>query len=291
MQNINKGLIAAVPTGPKSINYANADERPVQPPVRLKQIALPTEHGGWGLLLEPIVVGLSVSFSTGGLWIALMTIGAFLTRQPLKTLLIDRLGMRVARRAKVALVFVVGFGLLFAFGLAAAVAKAGLVPLTPFLAVLPLAAVQIYFDCSRKSRNLLAELGGAIAISASVAAITLAGGFSFPHAVGLWAILVARLVPSILYVRERLLEEKGKPFSRSFPLAAHLAALGLAILLAYYGLVPVLAVVAMTMLLARSVEGLSSARRKMKAMKIGVLEVAYGMFTVLFIIAGHYADL
>src|SRR6476661_3892164 len=65
------------------------------PPVRVGQIALPSEHGGWGLLFEPLVAGLAIAPSVGGLCIAVMTVGAFLTRQPLKMLVIDRLGMRI----------------------------------------------------------------------------------------------------------------------------------------------------------------------------------------------------
>lgn len=261
------------------------------PAVRKSQIALPTEHGGWGLLLEPIVAGLAVAFSFGGLWIAVMAIGAFLARQPLKVLVIDRRGMRVDERAKVAALFVIGYGAIFLLGLAAAASVSGLGPMVPFAFVLPLAAVQIFFDFSRQSRRLLPELGGAIAISASIAAIALAGGLSLAAALGFWAVFVGRLIPSILYVRERLLLEKGKPFSKLLPLASHVAALLLVAILAYNGLSPILAVAAMLILLVRAAEGLSAGRKKMKAMKIGVFEIVYGLITVLSVVIGHHFGL
>jgi hypothetical protein len=47
----------------------------------------------------------------------------------------------------------------------------------------------------------------------------------------------------------------------------------------------------MVMLLVRAAEGLSAGRRKMKVMKIGVLEVIYGTLTVVFIVAGHYSGI
>ena len=258
------------------------------PAIRTGQIALPSEHGGWGLLLEPLIAGLAIAFTLGGLCIAVMTVGAFLTRQPLKILVLDRLGMRINERAKVALSFVFGFGAIFAAGLAGAVMTSGIYALTPFLFVLPLAAVQTYFDFSRKSRHLLPELGGAIAISASIAAIAIADGLSWTAAAALWIIFAARLIPSILYVRERLLLEKGKKFTRAVPIAAHVTALSTVAILAYIGLSPILTVFAMALLLGRAVEGLSSGRKKMKAMKIGVFEVAYGIITLLSVVIGHY---
>ena len=55
--------------------------------VRLRQIVLPTEHGSWGFLLEPIVAGVAVAFSAASVWIAVAVIGAFLARRPLQVLI------------------------------------------------------------------------------------------------------------------------------------------------------------------------------------------------------------
>ncbi len=60
------------------------------PSVRLRPIALPTEHGGWGLLGAPILLGLWVAPSVAGAWLSLAALAAFLTRQPLKLALGDR---------------------------------------------------------------------------------------------------------------------------------------------------------------------------------------------------------
>lgn len=266
-------------------------KKPAVPKMKTSKIALPTEHGGWGFLFEPIVAGLAIAFSMAGIWIAVMTIGAFLVRQPLKVLVIDRLGMRVNERAMTALYFVLGFGAIFTLGLAGTVMTAGWAPLVPFAFVLPLAAIQMYFDFSRQGRHVLPELGGAVTISASAAAIALAGGMTWPAALGLWAIFVARLIPSILYVRERLLLEKGKAFTRWIPIAAHVAAAAAVIALAWFGLSPWLVVAAMLILLVRAVEGLSANRYKMKAMKIGIFEVVFGTLTVLALIIGHYSGI
>jgi len=280
--------ISQNPPSTYSLNMPSQTVKKAAPKVRIGQIAMPTEHGGWGLLFEPIVAGLAIAFSVGGLWIAVMTIGAFLTRQPLKMLVIDRLGMRVNERARMALLFVGGFGAIFSLGLAGTFLAVGYRPLLPFAFVLPLALIQIYYDFSRQSRHLLPELGGAVAISGSIAAIALAGGFSWAAAFGLWGIFVARLIPSILYVRERLLLEKGKNFTRLVPIVSHVAAFLIVALLAYSGVSPILPVFAMLLLLYRAVEGLSAGRTKMKAMKIGVWEVIYGTITVLAVVIGYY---
>lgn len=259
------------------------------PVVRKRQIALPTEHGGWGFLFEPLVAGIAIAFSPAALWIALMTIGAFLVRQPLKVFVVDRLGMRIRDRAVAALFFACAYSILSFAGLAGTLSLVSPAVLLPFVAVLPLAILQIYWDVSRKSRHLLPELSGAISMSASIAVIALAGGMSRPVAFALWAIFAARFIPSIMYVRERLLREKGKQHSRSIPAIAHIVALLISVILAYNTLVPYLTAVAMLILLVRATAGLSPRGGRMKAMQIGVREVIYGAVLAVAIILGYYA--
>lgn len=256
--------------------------------VRLRQIALPTEHGGWGFLLEPLVAGVAIACSSAAPWIAVMTIGAFLLRQPLKVLFINRLGMKNRERARAAIAFALLYATIFAVGLSLTLITAGSRPLLPFMFVLPFAIVQIYADVSRQNRQLIPEITGAIAISASVAVMALAADLAWISAVALWTIFIARLIPSILYVRHRLLLEKGKDFSRITPTLAHIVALLLVAVLAYNGLSPYLTVFAMVLLLRRSISGLSPGRTRMRAMQIGVWEVIYGTLTVLSVIIGHY---
>ncbi len=42
------------------------------------------EHGGWGLLFEPIVLGLLLAPSLAGLFLSVAAMGAFLARHPFK---------------------------------------------------------------------------------------------------------------------------------------------------------------------------------------------------------------
>lgn len=267
---------------------ANAETLRPTPTIRVKQIALPTEHGGWGLLFEPMVAGLAVAFSVSGAWIALMFVGAFLMRQPLKIYVLDRRGMRNDARAAVALRYILLYAGVLAAGVAGTAVTSGLTPLLPLIAVLPLAALQNYYDLFRRSRHLVPELAGAIAISSSAAAIALAGGQAPAFSLALWLVFVARIIPSILYVRERLLLEKGKPYSRTLSNLAHIAAVVVVAGLAYTGLTTVPAVAVMIFMLYRAVEGLSPDRTKLKAMQIGVREVIYGVALVLAVVIGRF---
>src|SRR5205085_660938 len=58
--------------------------------VRLNTIALPVEHGGWGITLEPILLGLLIAPSAAGAGLAVATVGAFLARHPFKIVAGDR---------------------------------------------------------------------------------------------------------------------------------------------------------------------------------------------------------
>jgi len=257
--------------------------------VRVRQVALPSEHGGWAFLFEPLVAAMAIAFSSGAPWIALLTVGAFLTRQPLKVLIADRFGMRNRARAGLAFRFLVGYGAIFALGIAGTLFTVGVQPLLPFVLVLPFAVFQIYIDASGQSRKLIPELTGAIVMSASIASIGLSANMSCANAVALWAIFASRSIASILYVRERLRLEKGKRYSRSIPTFAHIAALFLTAALAYCGLSPFLTILAMSVLAYRAIAGLSPGRNKMKAMQIGVWEIIYGTIVVLSVVIGHYA--
>lgn len=259
--------------------------------VRVRQVALPSEHGGWAFLFEPIAAGLAIAFSAGGPWIACLTIGAFLTRQPLKVLIADRFGMRNRARAGMAFRFLLCYGAIFFVGLAGTLLSVGFQPLLPFIWVLPLALFQIYIDESGQSRKLIPELTGAVVMSASIAAIGLAANMPWADCVALWAIFASRSIPSILYVRERLRLEKGKGHSRVIPTLAHIAALILTAALAYSGLSPFLTILAMSVLAYRAIAGLSPDRNKMKAMQIGVWEIIYGTVVVLSVVIGHYAGI
>lgn len=263
-------------------------DRPKRPAISLRRVALPTEHGSWGILLEPLVASLAVAASSAGWFVAVFVIAAFLLRQPSKILVSDLIAGRDLPQTRAAGKFAAAFGSLALIGAAGALALTNPWHLLPLLLLVPVGIFQLYNDVSRNSRGLVPELVGSASISASAPAIALAGGWGAPEALALWALFISRSVPSVVYVRQRLRLEKGKPFNRTSPGALHLIAVVAVASLASFGLVPMLPVAVFVFLLARNVTGLSESRRKMKAMQIGIRETVYGGVLVLSVILGHY---
>ena len=54
-----------------------------------RTVAIPSEHGGWGLTLEPALLGLLVAWSGAGVCLALAALVGFLARTPLKLAMVD----------------------------------------------------------------------------------------------------------------------------------------------------------------------------------------------------------
>ncbi|HKV40867.1 MAG TPA: YwiC-like family protein [Blastocatellia bacterium] len=256
-------------------------------PVRIRPIALPVEHGGWGLLLEPIVLGLLLVPSAGGSLIATGALAAFLVRQPLKLAIGDRRRGRRVSRTVIAERFVLLYSGVAVICLAGAVKTARPAFLLPLLVVAPIALIQLLADSVGRGRTLVAELAGSIWIGAVATAIALAGGWPGPAALGLWAILAARAAPAILYLRTRLRLSHHKPASPRVVVVAHLAAILVAIELARAGLAPFLGIAAMVILLIRAVIGFSSAGARTPAKTLGLWEVGFGAMTVFAVILGH----
>ncbi|MBN1966996.1 MAG: YwiC-like family protein [Anaerolineae bacterium] len=262
-------------------------ETTAAPRVRLRPIALPTEHGGWGFLLEPVLLGLLVAPSPGGIALALAALGMFLARHPLRLALTDRRRGRRFARTGVAERFVLLYGALAAVSLAVAalIARPGV--LVPLLAAAPLLTVHIIYDAQGNSRHWLPEMLGPTALAANAACIALAGGWTLDAALALWPILVARAVPSVLYVRARLRLERGTAPSVVLPLASHALGLAALVLLAAARVIPWLAVLALIILLARATYGLSEYRQRVPAKTVGFQEIGYGLLTVLLTAAGY----
>ena len=254
---------------------------------QIKSVALPSEHGGWGFLLEPILLGLIVAGSAEGLILSAATLSAFLVHQPLKLALKDRLKRRRSLRSAWAERFAAGYGLL-------ALILLGIVGLTfnprffvPLLLALPFLLIQIIYDARNRGRALIPELCGAITLGSTASAVAILGGWSLWAALPLWLVVGSRSVPSILYVRTRLKLEHGKPI-RPYPTwIAHGVALLIVTLMAIAGLVPTALLAAFIVLLARALIGLSGHRKPRPAKQIGFFEIAYGLIVVALAAAGY----
>lgn len=253
--------------------------------VRIKTIALPAEHGGWGLVFEPVVLGLLLAPSFAGFYLALSAVALFLARQPLTLLILNR--KRESPRTAFAKRFAALYLTISVASLLAAVIFARSSFVSPLLIAAPFAIVQLAHDWSGRRRVLLAELSGAVAVSSLASAIALCGGWSSLAAFALWVIMVARAVPAILYVRALLGRLHNKQTSALPMLAAHALGVAGVALLWRGGLAPGMAIVAMLVLTLRALIVFASERRyRPTALQLGFSEIAFGALTVFAIALG-----
>jgi len=253
---------------------------------KLKGIALPVEHGSWGLVFEPILLGLLVAPSWGGFWIALGAFAAFLFRQPFKVMIIDWRRKRTTR-ATLALRFVTLYGFLGSVSFMIAIGLVGWQPLLPFLVALPLLAIFMWYDFHNQSRSWQAELAGPTAFSLVAVNIALADGWVWLTAWPLAVVLIGRAIPSVMYIRARLRLDKGKPHNPPWVITLHIIALLIIIALSGFMLLPPFTALAFVVLLGRAIYGLSPYRPHMSIKAIGFLEMALGIFTILMVVVGY----
>ena len=236
-------------------------------PVALRPLSLPTEHGAWGFLLEPIALGMFVAPSRSGALIAAAAVLAFFAHQPLRLALQDAVRRRVYPRTPYCWL----------------IAAAYLIAASPVLAIYPpvlliiaasFAFVQLFFDAHNCSRELVAELSGAVAMSSLAAAIAIRGGLSTATALGLAGIVAARALPSIVYVRALLRGGRKRPV-----IIAHALAV---VVVALYA--SPFAIVAMIVLLLRAIWGVT--HEPPRARLVGWREIAFGATTVILAAIG-----
>lgn len=245
----------------------------------IRSVALPSEHGGWSLTLEPIVLGLIVAWSWRGLAIGVAGLIAFVVRTPLKIVLVDWWRKRWLNRTSVALrVTIVELSLLailVALGTIGADQRLWL----PLIVALPLFSVQLFFDMRSKSRRLLPELAGTVGIGSLVAVIVLVGGASIEVAVGLWAVVGARAIAAIPYVRVQVFRRRGKVVQNWHSDLAQVFAT-ISIVVAWYSGVTVFACVVIIVLV--TIFNIVAIRRPAQPAKIvGIQQMFFGIAVVI----------
>ena len=235
------------------------------PRVALRPLAIPNEHGGWGILLEPVVLALAVAPSAAGLALALALVGAFFLRHPLRLVARDlMLGKRYPRTiACTKLAVAYGGAALALFAMAVAMTSVAIA--VPLLIVSPFLAVQFFYDVRNRGRELTPELCGAMTAAAGGAACVMAGRGVISMALLIAIVALCRSVPSVLYVRSLLRGSSAIP-----GIVTHLLAV-----LAVALFAPPVAITVPVALLARCVAG--HFRRGLTARRVGMEEVGWGV--------------
>lgn len=246
--------------------------------VRLRSIALPTEHGGWGFTLEPVLLGLIVAPSLAGLGLAVTTFAIFLARRPVKLVSTDLVRKRRLGRTRTAGWFALGYGALAVAGVVVALLLADGPFWWPPLAALPLAAVSLRADATSSNRGLLPELAGGIAMGSAAAAIALADGWDWVPAFGLWLVLAARSYAAIVFARAQVRRAKNRPYDRAGVYATQVAALLAVAFGAALGVAPLLSILAIFLLGAGAAVGL--ARPPVPVKVVGWTQMLFGLVVV-----------
>jgi hypothetical protein len=253
----------------------------------LRAVALPTEHGGWGLTLEPALLGIIVAPSIAGACLAVGAVVAFLLRTPLKFVLVDAHRHRELARTHLARRVVLVESLVLLALVAVAVATADGPFWWPAAIAAPLVAVELWFDMRSRSRRLAPELAGACGIGAVAAMIALAGGESAALAAGLWLVLAARTVTAIPSVRAQVMALHGRvaaPAAGRVGDAAAAALAALAVVVDSQLLAGAVAVVAVVVL-----QHVSDHFPAPRAALLGVRQTALGFLVVVVTAIGILA--
>jgi hypothetical protein len=262
-----------------------------RPPIRLKTIVFPVEHGGWGFLFEPIVLGMLVAPTLAGACFSVGAVAAFLMRHPLKLFVRHRDQWAESRRHRVAGVVALAYAVIAIAAFLTAVFLGGWAPVLPIVLLSPFTLVYLFYDARNQARTLIAELTAPVGLAAIAPAIALAAGWTAAGACVLWILLMARTTPSIFYIRARLRLERGQPMRRVPAVGLHLLFLVIIAWLAWRGLSPFASVAAMLVLFLRASLGLSRHRRLTQTRQIGFLEIFFGLLYVLIVAIGYVAGL
>lgn len=197
---------------------------------------MPAEHGGWGLTLEPAILGVLLAPSGAAVLLGIAAVLAFLVRTPLRLVLrrhrrpgeqttTESGQARVRLATRVAIAELLALGLVLAVGAILAEDPGWIWPL---VIAGPMFAVAFLYDLRSQSRDIVPEVVGSVALAAVAAMGTLAGGGSDALALGAWLILGARVSSSIPHVRAQVRRIHGRQVAPMPGLVGDLAAIAAA---------------------------------------------------------------
>jgi hypothetical protein len=249
-----------------------------------RQVAVPSEHGGWGLTAEPVVLGLLVAPSVAGFALGLAAFLAFLVRTPLTVVLVDRHRERWLHRttiaARVAAIEVLAIAVLVGIALLTGSARWLLL-----LAIaVPLVAVELDFDLRSRGRRLVPEVCGAVGMSAAAACIVLAAREPAELAIALWLVLAGRVIASIPFARAQIERLHERPVRLVVSDVAQLAGVALAVIATVVDPSVLAGLVALGLLAAAQL--LLVRRPPVPAVLLGIGQSVAGLVLVLVTAAG-----
>lgn len=244
-----------------------------------RQVAVPSEHGGWSLTAEPAVLGLIVAWSWSGFALGVAAMLGFVARTPLKVVLVDRWRHRWLDRSRLAArIATVELAVIAALGVWAAVSASSRWFWVPLAMAAPLVGVELWFDMRSRSRRLVPELAGTIGIGSVVAAIVLASGESVTLAAGLWVVVSARAAAAIPYARTQVFRAHGRPITRWHSDLAQVSAVAATVVAWSLDAIPVAPVLAVAAIAVFNVAAIRGPVKR--AVVIGLQQMIFGIAVV-----------
>jgi hypothetical protein len=243
---------------------------------------MPREHGSWSLALEPIALGLLLAPSVAGGCLAGATFAAFLARRPLKTVLdnsIPTARRHLARRALLGLGGLSGVLATLAYCFAEGRFILWLLP------AVVLGAMFLWFDLRKAGREQAAEIFGSAAFAMITGAIVAASGRRSSAILVASFLMLARAVPTVLFVRAIVRGNKTGAFHPAAMLVSAIGAAAIATLLAVRDMMPILTVAPVLLLLTRAILFLGENRKLLRARTLGLQELIVGVLYVTTVAA------
>ncbi len=251
---------------------------PEEPRARqIIKLILPKEHGSWSLALEPLALGLLAAPSRPGGALAVAALAGFFLRRPLKLVS----GGRPDSRRTLVFGCVIVLATFAIASLLLAVKIGGAGDLWPLIPAALAGIAFAWFDSRNEARDGAAELAGAIAFGILPAAFGTLAGWSVVESLALAAVMLARSVPTVLFVRTYMRRKKGSPAT---PTPAFIAAGSAFLLTAWLVLLHVApwpAAAFALLLAARAFWLLGVHHPRFAAKTIGMVEMALGAAMVL----------
>ena len=169
------------------------------PPLRS---ILPAEHGSWFMLGFPLVLGLLLRPSLAGLCLGLAALSFFLSRPPLRRVLLGQRDPAQVRALLLLGALAIAFG-----GLALVISDARF--LIPLACVAPLVLLALRADLARTTRSLAVEMAAQGAFAGLAAAMLVAGGDPLPAALRTWWFVTLVGSANLAHVRRWLGQAHG----------------------------------------------------------------------------------
>ncbi len=240
------------------------------------KLVLPKEHGSWSLALEPLALGMLVVPSAAGGALVCAAVAGFFLRRPLKLVLSGKADPRVPS----AIGAVIALSMLAIASLALAMTIGGMAKLWPLIPAAVAGIGFVWFDSRNAGREEAAELCGVIAFGFLPATFGTLASWSVAESMALAAVMLARSVPTVLFVRVYLRRNKGHVTDVAPALIAAGIAPVLATWLVFSHLAPWPAIV-LAFLLAGGTFWALRGNRRFTARKIGIAEMTFGVMMVL----------